>query len=167
MRNLLPRCRQNLKINMKISSRRLDDYVKTMYQKACRTCSTTIFLHSTNQIIDLWRCRWRCSRQILNSLLRVEHGKWDVGKTRNEFATWHVVWLVERDNFAQCNICFCKCILLNYFSFISLSHSAYITSRTIIPLCRLCQMSLRKLVPPFTLTYICALPTKREENWEV
>ena len=25
-------------------------------QKACRTCSTIIFLHSANQIIDLWRC---------------------------------------------------------------------------------------------------------------
>ena len=38
-------------------------------QKACRTCSTIIFLHSTNQIFDLWRCRWRCRRQILNSLI--------------------------------------------------------------------------------------------------
>ena len=55
--------------NMKISRRRLADYVKTLHQKACRTCSTIIFLHSTNQIIDLWRCRWRCRRQILNSLL--------------------------------------------------------------------------------------------------
>jgi len=27
-----------------------------------------IFLHSTNQIIDLWCCYWRCRRQILNSL---------------------------------------------------------------------------------------------------
>ena len=32
-----------------------------------RTCSTIIFLHSTNEIIDLWR--WRCCRQILNSLI--------------------------------------------------------------------------------------------------
>ena len=53
---------------MKISLRRLADYVKTLHQKACRTCSTIIFLHSTNQIIDLWRCRWHCRRQILNSL---------------------------------------------------------------------------------------------------
>ena len=53
---------------MKISRRRLADYVKTLHQKACRTCSTIIFLHSTNQIIDLWRCRWRCRRQILSSL---------------------------------------------------------------------------------------------------
>ena len=50
---------------MKISRRRLVDFVKTLHQKACRTCSTIIFPHSTNQIIDLWRCR----RQILNSLL--------------------------------------------------------------------------------------------------
>ena len=56
------RCRQNL--NMKISRRRLADYVKTLHQKACRTSSTITFLHSTNEIIDLWRCRWRCRRQI-------------------------------------------------------------------------------------------------------
>ena len=43
--------------NMKISRRPLADYVKTLHQKACRTCSTITFLHSTNQIIDLWRCR--------------------------------------------------------------------------------------------------------------
>ena len=61
------RCRQKLKV--KTSRCRLADYVKTSHQKACRTCSTIIFLHSTNQIIDLWRCRWRCRRQILNSLL--------------------------------------------------------------------------------------------------
>ena len=36
-----------------ISRRRLADYDKTLHQKACRTCSTKIFLHSTNQIIDL------------------------------------------------------------------------------------------------------------------
>ena len=49
------RCRQNS--NMKISRRRLADYVKTLHQKACRSCSRIIFLHSTNQIVDLWRCR--------------------------------------------------------------------------------------------------------------
>ena len=52
---------------IRISRRRLADYVKTLHQKACFTCSTIIFLHSTNQIIYLWRCRWRC--QILNSSL--------------------------------------------------------------------------------------------------
>ena len=44
-------------------------YVRTFHQKACCTCSTIIFLHTTNQIIDLGRCRWRCRRQILNSLM--------------------------------------------------------------------------------------------------
>ena len=58
--------------NMKISRRCLADYVKTLNQKACCTCSTIIFLHSTNEITDLWRCRWRCRRQILNSLLMVQ-----------------------------------------------------------------------------------------------
>ena len=42
---------------MKISRRRFADYVKTLHQKACRTRTTIIFLHSTNEIIDLWRCR--------------------------------------------------------------------------------------------------------------
>ena len=49
------RCRQNLKYENFTSS--FGRLVKTLHQKACRTCSTIIFLHSTNQIIDLWRCR--------------------------------------------------------------------------------------------------------------
>ena len=58
--------------NMKISRRRLADYVKTLYQKACRACSTIIFLHSTNQIIDVWRCCCRCRRRILNTSLSLK-----------------------------------------------------------------------------------------------
>ena len=59
------RCRQNLKYeNFTSSFGRL-----RQNQKAYRTCSTIIFLHSTNEIIDLWRCRWRCRRQIFNSLI--------------------------------------------------------------------------------------------------
>jgi len=54
---------------MKISRRCLADYVKTLHQKVCCTCSKIIFLHSITQIIDLWRCRWRCRRQILSSLI--------------------------------------------------------------------------------------------------
>ena len=34
--------------NMKVSCRRLADNVKTLHQKACRTCTTIIFLYSTN-----------------------------------------------------------------------------------------------------------------------
>ena len=56
--------------NMKISRRLLADYVKTLHEKACRTCSTIIFLHSTNQILDLWRCRGRCRCRFLNSLMQ-------------------------------------------------------------------------------------------------
>ena len=59
-RNLLLQARVVIRTsNMKISRRRLADYVKTLHQKACRTCSTIIFLISTNQIIDLWSCRSR------------------------------------------------------------------------------------------------------------
>ena len=42
-----------------ISRRHLADYVKKLHHSACRTCSTIIFSHSTNQIIDLWRCPCR------------------------------------------------------------------------------------------------------------
>ena len=55
--------------NMEISRRHLADCVKNLQQKACRTCSTIIFPHSANQIIDLWCCRRRCRRHFLNSLL--------------------------------------------------------------------------------------------------
>ena len=47
--------------------------VKTLnlecYWSACRTCSTIIFLHSTNQIIVFSSCRCRCRRPCLNSLV--------------------------------------------------------------------------------------------------
>ena len=44
-----------------------------LHQKACRTCSTIIFLHSTNQIINLWRCRGRWSRHFFLTLLNPPH----------------------------------------------------------------------------------------------
>ena len=43
---------------------------KNCIQGACRTCSTILFPHSTNQIIDLWRCRRYCRRRFVqNSLI--------------------------------------------------------------------------------------------------
>ena len=59
-------------LNMKISRLRLLDYIKTLHQKACRTCSMITCPHSTNQIIHLWRCRCLCRRQILNSLMSTD-----------------------------------------------------------------------------------------------
>jgi len=60
-------CRQNPKYEN--TRRHLADYVKTFHRKACRTCSTTVFPHSANQITDLSRCRYRCRRHFLmNSL---------------------------------------------------------------------------------------------------
>ena len=41
-------------INLESSRSRLADYVKELYESACRTCSTIIFSHSTNQIIVFW-----------------------------------------------------------------------------------------------------------------
>ena len=69
------RCRQILKYEIFASSfGRLRQKKKKMQEKACRTCSKVIFLHSTNQIINLWRCRWRCCcrRHFLNSLIKVD-----------------------------------------------------------------------------------------------
>ena len=40
----------------------------------CCTCSTLIFPHSTNQIIDLWRCPYRCRPHFFNSLLSLRVG---------------------------------------------------------------------------------------------
>jgi len=58
------RYRQSLKFE-KIHSCPLTDFVKKLHQKACRTCSKFISPHSTNHIIDLWRCGYR--RLLLNS----------------------------------------------------------------------------------------------------
>ena len=57
-------------LNLEISRRHLADYVKEFCLSACRTCSTIIFPHSTNQItvFSRCRCRCRCRRPPLNSL---------------------------------------------------------------------------------------------------
>ena len=60
------RCRQSLKYENFTSS--FGRLCQKLHQKSCRTCSTIIFPHSTNQIINLWGCRGRCRRHFLNSL---------------------------------------------------------------------------------------------------
>ena len=55
-------CRQNRKYeNFMLSFRRLRQKIARMY-------STIVFRHSTNQIIDFWRCRCRSYRRFLNSI---------------------------------------------------------------------------------------------------
>ena len=54
---------------MKISRRRLANSVKKLHQNPCRTCST-IFPHSTNQIIDSCGRRCHCRRHFVNSVLK-------------------------------------------------------------------------------------------------
>ena len=56
-------------LNLEISRCHLARYVTELYKNACRTCSTIIFPHSTNQIIVFWRhhCRW--CRPCLSSLI--------------------------------------------------------------------------------------------------
>ena len=68
MKDLLRRARAVLRTSdMKISRRHLANYVKKVNQDACCTCSSIIFPHSTNRIIDLWRCR--CRRRFRRKLL--------------------------------------------------------------------------------------------------
>ena len=55
--------------NMETSRCHLADCVKKLRQKACRMCTTIIFPHSTNQIVDLWRCPCNSCRRFLNSLM--------------------------------------------------------------------------------------------------
>ena len=57
--------RQTTSLNLEISRCHLADYVKELYQSACRTCSTIIFTHSTNQSIVFWRRRCSCRRPCL------------------------------------------------------------------------------------------------------
>ena len=40
------------------------------------TCSTILFPHSTNQIIDLWRGRRCCRSSFVNSLISKQHDTW-------------------------------------------------------------------------------------------
>ena len=70
LKDLLVRARVVVRTsNTKISLRHFADYVKNLQQKACRTCSTIIFLHSTNKIIDFWCCRYSYRHHFLNSLI--------------------------------------------------------------------------------------------------
>ena len=48
---------------------------KKLHKKACRTCSTIIFPHSTNQIIDLWPCCCCCRRHFLRLPIKKEGEK--------------------------------------------------------------------------------------------
>ena len=56
-------------LNVEISRCHFADHVKELYLSAWHTCSMTIFLHSTNQIIVFWRRSCRCRRPCLSCLL--------------------------------------------------------------------------------------------------
>ena len=64
------RCRQNLKYDNFTSS--FGRLRQNIAPKSVPHVQHDYFLHSTNQVIDLWRFRWRCRRQILNSLILCE-----------------------------------------------------------------------------------------------
>ena len=87
------RCRQNLKYkNFTSSFGRLH---KKLHQKWCRTCSTIIFPHAINQIINLWHCRGRC-RHFLNSLLKIVHALFLMSKTRDQSP-----WVLSHDLYRE------------------------------------------------------------------
>ena len=88
------RCRQNLKYeNFTSSFGRLR---QKLHQKSCRTCSTIVFPHSTNQIIHLWRCRGRCCRHFLNSLsyrvIAVKSHRFTRAKLKKYKCYWSLVF---------------------------------------------------------------------------
>ena len=86
--------------NMKISLLPSADFVKNCTKKrAARAASTIIFPHSTNQIIDLRRCRGRCRRHFLNSLMSIKACA-QVGK-RAEFELFIL-------SYSRC-LCYCNC----------------------------------------------------------
>ena len=69
MKNSLLRVRDlDRTSKIKISRRRLTENVKNFHHKACRTSNTMTFARSTNQRLDLWRCR--CRRHFFNSLTK-------------------------------------------------------------------------------------------------
>ena len=81
---------------MKISRRPLADGLRQkLHQKSCRTCSTIVFPHSTNQIINLWRCRGRCCRHFLNSLsyrvIAVKSHRFTRAKLKKYKCNWSLV----------------------------------------------------------------------------
>ena len=55
--------------SLEMSRCHLADFVRALCKSACRTCSTIIFAHSTNQIIVFWRPCCRCRGPCLSSLL--------------------------------------------------------------------------------------------------
>ena len=55
--------------NLVISRSNFDEYGREMFKNACRTCSTIIWVFSTNNITAFWRCRCRSRCRFLNSLL--------------------------------------------------------------------------------------------------
>ena len=70
MKDLLLRVHVVVKtLNLEISRCHLADYVEELYLSACRTCSTIIFPHSTDEIIVFWGRRCRCRRPCLRSLM--------------------------------------------------------------------------------------------------
>ena len=57
------------KVNVVISCCCFAEDSTYLFIRACRTCSTIIFPHPTNQIVDLWCCCSLPCRHFLNSLL--------------------------------------------------------------------------------------------------
>ena len=89
-----PRCRQNL--NMKIQHRRLADYVKKLHQRACRTCSTIIFIFA-----HFW-CEWSVKFPIFSKILCFNYFEIHVINQMNQkYKIWpalpvfHFLWVQQ------------------------------------------------------------------------
>ena len=86
---------------------------KKLHQNACRTCSTIIFPHSTNQIIDL-------QRHFLNSLLLLKRTSTSL-KLSNNLVTNKFIWLPLLANFY-----FAGLHIKNYLHMIYATHFDYL-----------------------------------------
>ena len=70
-------------LNLEIPRWHLTDYVKELFYSMCRTCSTIIFPHLTNEIIVFWRRHCCCRHPRLSSQMSLSKHSENVIWKRN------------------------------------------------------------------------------------
>ena len=88
-------CRQNLKYeNFTSSFGRLRQNIAP--KSVPHVQHDYYFFHSTNNIIDLWRCRWRCRRQILGCFPLCQTDRSEISGTAQ--GKWNDIFQLNRAN---------------------------------------------------------------------